>query len=122
MKRAKVQIILDCRGEAVIAAHLRLLENSVAAVLGSERLYHSFYVTRTDLLHDFLGRESSPATKMHEERFHEPSFDLYMSDDEQESPYNRVPVGRLINVAKPEGYEKCLNSQFPAIYETGTKP
>jgi hypothetical protein len=114
-----VQIVLDCRGEAVIAAHLRLLENSVAAVLGSDRLYHSFYVTRTDLLYDFLGRESSPATKMHEERFHEPSFDLYL---ECEPESEVIPVGRLINVAISEGYEKCLNSQFPAIYETGTKP
>jgi hypothetical protein len=97
-------IVLDCRGEAVVNTHLRLLEGSVGCVLGVQRLYHSYYVTRTDLLHDFLARESTPATEMHDERFHDPSFDLYLSDDEQDSPYNRVPAGRLINVAIPKGY------------------
>jgi len=50
MNRAKVQIVLDCRGEAVVNTHLRLLEGSVGCVLGAQRLYHSYYVTRTDLL------------------------------------------------------------------------
>jgi hypothetical protein len=103
MRQPTVQIIIDLKGDAVTKYHMYYLEYCVAALMGVERTEPNFWVTRTDIFHDFMAREvySSPdlgtllsRPKVSDEMRHEDSFDFYIDGAQ-------VPTGRLINIAIP---------------------
>jgi hypothetical protein len=99
--KPRLQVVLDCRGEAAQMRHMRLLEAFLGLIRGSEYAAGlMIWITRTDLLEDLEGRGELSSLQMPHwslaaERFHDPSFDLYESGE-------RVPVGRLINVKIPD--------------------
>lgn len=94
---------MDCKGERITKQHLAHLEAAVSCIWGHERSRHSFWITRTDLLQEFVEREYAahtiggpyPYGVFAEERYHEPSFDLYLQGE-------YVPIGRIINVEARE--------------------
>ena len=100
MKQPKIQITLDCQGEVVTPAHLRHLEACIACLFGFDKVQDSFWITRDDLLCEFLSRNvESRTSPIGRDKFHEPTFDLYFRDH---NPAQPIPIGRLINVKIPE--------------------
>jgi hypothetical protein len=94
-KRATFQIVVDAHGAPLEMRLLYYLQSLVLCVLGAERCDKSYWVTQTDILYDFMGREPQmqfidPTRNFHEERFHERSMDLYLLGE-------TVPVGRIVN-------------------------
>ncbi len=96
-----LQIVLDCHGEPAQMRHLRLLDCYLARARGSEYVAGLIWITRSDLLDDFVGRGEMPMGypsnhwSIAAEKFHEPSFDLF------ETGRSR-PVGRLVNLKIPD--------------------
>ena len=102
MKRPTFQVIVDLHGEAIFEQHLYYLLNCVQAIKGAEDTSNGFWATRSDLLHDLLGRYTGTRDlrkDMCSDRLHEPSFDYYLRTSDLEPP---TPIGRIINVKIPE--------------------
>jgi hypothetical protein len=98
----RLQLILDLQGEPVEPRHLEYMQARLAQMLGCEKMYRAFWVTRLDLAIDYRGRYGIPvpldrrtAQDLCDEVRHEPTFDLYVDG-------GTVPLGRIINVKIPQ--------------------
>lgn len=100
-----IQIVVDCHGQPIAREALRYVENLFGKLVGSDRMYRTFWVTRHDLLHDFERRvgmsDRMSRQTIGSEVRHDPSFDLY-----EDGGY--VPVARLVNMAPPKPLEMNL--------------
>ena len=98
----RFQLLLDVHGEAVTHKHLLILTNGVMSLHGCERLIGSFWVTRSDLMYDFLRREvQTNPPQLFDQRYHESSFDLYLQPQRNGYEDYHIPIGRILNVAIP---------------------
>ena len=108
------QVVVDCHGEAVDERNLYYLLNCVMAIVGAKRTDKHFWVTRTDLFHDYLSRYRGTkdlADVIVGQRFHAASFDLYLRNNEPTAP---IPVGRLVNVKIPE--RESMNREWTTFW------
>ncbi len=93
------QIVIDMHGAPVGRGMMQRGEAYIECLYGAGRKQPLFWVTRTDLLHDYVSRhydvqslDGLARQHLMDEPRHEPSFDLYCDG-------GIVPILRIINVA-----------------------
>lgn len=96
-----VQIVIDCKGQTVLPGFLSYAESLIAQLRGTHYVQNTFWITRTDLACDYVGRNGviDMRTRIGEEPRHEPSFDLYEDG-------GIVPIARIVNVAPSMSWQE----------------